>query len=131
MKQIILVSIIISLLIACTSKEERANDSPAKTDSTAFKIPFDKTKWRIKEGEHYPYRLRMLDSLTRKENLKALKKLRGKEVFELFGAPDRIDGLHLFYQISKQQIGFVPFQIKTMVIKLDKDSTLQWVKIHN
>ena len=75
----------------------------------------------------YPYRNEMLKDLVYNVALKGSKK---EEVIDLLGQPDRSDSSYLFYAIAQERIGFFPLHTKTLVIKLTKDSTVEWRKIH-
>ncbi len=90
---------------------------------------FDRSKWTIQEEMNYPYRVKMLKDLIDNHKLHGLKKV---EVFNLLGQPDRTDNGHLFYKIDQQFFPNTTFPIgtKTLVIKLTKDSTVEWRKIH-
>jgi hypothetical protein len=89
---------------------------------------FDKIKWAIKRDNEYPHRDKMLNDLIANYKLKGLKK---EEVVELLGAPNRTDNGHLFYTIAQETLAnILPLHTKTMVIKLTKDSTVEWRKIH-
>lgn len=112
--------------LACNNTREEKSD---KADSgTKTEIKFDKTKWRTKDGRDYPYRNDMLEDLMNNQNLKGLKR---DEVIVLLGQPDRIDSSYLFYMIAQKRIEFFPLHTKTLVIKLAKDSTVEWRKIHD
>jgi hypothetical protein len=117
MKIAILFLSFLSLTCSCHNKE-------ADKDS---KIKFDKTKWQTKEADAYPYRDKMLDDLVDNITLKGLKK---NELLELLGPPTRADGDYLFYTIKQPHFGPIPLSNKSLVIKLTKDSTVEWRKIH-
>jgi hypothetical protein len=110
---------------ACTNTKDENSDKPnivAKTE-----IAFDKMKWRAKEEGDYLYREQMLADLM---NNQPVRQLKGDQLFDLLGDPDRIDSLHLFYRIAQKRIGFFPLHTKTLVIQLSQDSTVNWIKIH-
>lgn len=89
---------------------------------------FSKEKWAIRTDKEYTYRAQMLkDLMTYK--LHGLKK---EEVENLLGEPNKRDNGYIFYTVSANFIGNVPVPIstKTLVIKLTKDSTVEWRKIH-
>lgn len=75
----------------------------------------------------YLYRNEMLKDLISNHSLKGLKK---DELIDLLGPPDRIDSGYLFYMIAQKRLYFFPLHTKTLVIKLAKDSTVEWRKIH-
>jgi len=90
-------------------------------------MKFDKTKWQAKENDTYPYRDQMLDDLIRNVTLKGLKK---NELIDLLGQPTRTDAGYLFYTVAQPHLGIVPLSNKSLVIKLSRDSTVEWRKIH-
>jgi hypothetical protein len=98
---------------------------PAGTGDNIGK--FDKTRWSLQGDDNYPYRDKMLNDLVYNVKLKGLNK---QEVIDLLGPPDRIDSSFLFYKVSQKRIGFFPLQTKSLVIKLTKDSIVEWRKIH-
>ncbi|MDB5205593.1 MAG: hypothetical protein JWR72_668 [Flavisolibacter sp.] len=98
----------------------------AKQDDNAEK--FDKIKWVAKKNNEFPYRDKMLKDLIDNHKLHGLKK---EEVINMLGQPSRSDNGHLFYKIDQELIGNIfPLHTKTLVIKLNKDSTVEWRKIH-
>jgi len=117
MKFIILVISLVSFT-ACNNK----NDAEAGTYTK-----FDKTKWLTKEGEAYPYRDDMLQNLVDSVNLKNISY---DSLINILGQPDRINEGHLYYNISRKEMGAVTLGSKTFVIKLKADSTVEWRKIH-
>ena len=100
-----------------------------KHTSSKTKEKFDKTKWAIKNDEEYPHRDNMLKDFIGSYKLNGLKK---DTVINLLGLPDRTDNGFLYYNISKVTFANlpVPLHTKTLVIKLSKDSTIEWRKIH-
>jgi hypothetical protein len=88
---------------------------------------FDKTKWGIQRDEAYPYRDQMLNDLMTNYELHGIRK---DSVVHLLGQPNRSDSGHLFYTIAQKRFGIFPLHTKTFVIKLTKDSTVEWRKIH-
>jgi hypothetical protein len=90
-------------------------------------IAFERAKWQTKTGDDYPYRNRMLVDLISSDTLKRLNK---QQLVEMLGAPDRIDNNYLFYLVEQQRAQFFTLHTKNMVVKLSKDDTVEWVKIH-
>ena len=88
---------------------------------------FEKTKWATKIDEDYPYRDKMLKDVMANQIPHGLKR---SEVINLLGQPSRTDTFYLFYKIVQQRLGAFIFHTKTLVIKLNKDSTVEWRKIH-
>ena len=90
-------------------------------------LKFDKNKWAVKQDPDYPYRDKMLSDFMTNYKLHDLKK---DSLIHLLGLPDRTDNGYLFYRIAQQRLGIVPLHTKTLVVKLTKDSTVEWRKIH-
>jgi hypothetical protein len=121
LKFIIFIIFFLSIIYSC-------NDNNAKQSVTNIsQEKFDKTKWRTKDDNDYPYRDKMLNDLITNVKLKGLKK---DEIIDLLGQPDRSDSSYLFYRIAQTRIGFFPLHTKTLVIKLTMDGTVEWRKIH-
>ncbi|MEW5675252.1 hypothetical protein ABGT15_02960 [Flavobacterium enshiense] len=120
MKIRLLIPLLIITCFGC-GKETKA-DSNKNTNQ----IVFERQKW-LEKGEDYNYREKMIPNLIASDTLKKLNKT---GIIQLLGKPDRIDNNHLFYRISQKHIGLLPFQIKTLVIKMSNDSVVEWVKIH-
>jgi len=120
MKFIILLISMLSFFCSCdhSGKQESNNLNQEK---------FDKIKWQVKEDKDYPYRSKMLEDLISNHPLKGLKK---DELIDILGLPDRTDSSYLFYRIAQKRIGVFPLSTKTLVIKLNKDGTVAWRKIH-
>ncbi len=98
-----------------------------KTDIKQEK--FDKAKWAALSGTEYPYREQMLKDLVESYTLKGMKK---EEVLEMLGQPNKTENGYLFFTVSRKYVGNTlwPLSTKTLVIKLTKDSTVEWRKIH-
>ena len=90
---------------------------------------FDKAKWATKEDNSYPYRNGMLkDLLSSHDTLHGLKLA---EVVDLLGQPNRTDSNFIFYNVDKTSVGGVfTLHTKTLVIKFNEDSTVNWTRIH-
>ncbi len=99
----------------------------AKLENQAKQEKFDKVKWATKDKMDYPYRDNMLNDVMSHYELHGLKK---DSLINLFGSPDRSDSSYLFYTIAQERLGFFPIHTKTLVIKLTKDKTVEWRKIH-
>ena len=99
------------------------------TGKEAKQEKFDKIKWGTTYGAQYPYRDNMLTDLITNYELTGLKK---GEVVNLLGPPNRSGSGYLFYTIVYEYRGNspVPLHTKTLVIKLAKDSTVEWREIH-
>lgn len=90
-------------------------------------ISFDASKWGIKKDIDYPFRNQMLHGLIKSDTLKKLKKV---SILELLGKPERINEDHLYYMIEQERIGFWPLHSKFLVIKIDDNGDVLFVKIH-
>jgi len=122
-KQLILMACIAMMACNNASKNKAANVA----DTALSVVNFEADKWKIKDGVDYPYRDKMLSNLLATKQLKQLKR---NGVIELLGPPDRVDSNYLFYRVAQQRVGFFPLHTKTLVIKLNEDSTVLWTKIH-
>ena len=72
------------LIISFLSSIYGCNDTikHKQSDENISREKFDKTKWRTKDANGYPYRDKMLNDLITNEKLKGLKK---EEVIDLLG----------------------------------------------
>ena len=52
------------------------------------------------------------------------------EILELLGEPNRINEGHLYYLVAEKRMGFWTLHTKALVIKLENDSTVEWIKLH-
>lgn len=90
-------------------------------------LTFETLNWKTASGEAFPYREKMLKNLLDSVKLKGLKYA---EVIKLLGQPERIDNGHLFYPVSRSEVGALTLHTTTLVIKLNKDSIVEWRKLH-
>jgi len=90
-------------------------------------IPFDKTKWSIKEDLDYPYRNQMVNEVLYSDSIRTLQK---ESLIELLGQPDYIREKHFYYRINETRLGAWILHTKTIVIKLSDDDTIDWIKLH-
>jgi hypothetical protein len=90
-------------------------------------IPFNREKWNMKEDLDYPYRAQMLNDVLYNDTIRSLNK---EEILELLGEPDRKSEGHLYYKISQRRIGSWTLHQKSIVIKFENDSTIEWIKTH-
>ena len=115
-------------LLCCLSCNDNRGSGPGKVAHEAeVNIPFDREKWNMKEDLDYPFRARMLDDVLYNDTIRSLKK---EEILELLGEPDRISEGHLYYQITQKRMGSWTLHQKSMVIKFENDSTIEWIKTH-
>lgn len=114
------INIIITLVFfICTSCKDAAVENPQKE--------FDKVLWETKDVEgNYSNRDAMLEDLVYNVKLKGLPK---QELISMLGEPDRINKEYLYYEILSNEVGAFPLHKKFLVIKLDKDNTVEWRKI--
>ena len=90
-------------------------------------ISFDKTKWSFKEGKDYPYRNSMTNNVLYNDTIRNLTK---KEVFNLFGEPDRSKEGYIYYMIAQERLAFWPLHSKFLVFKFKDEYTIEWIKVH-
>lgn len=110
---------ILAVLFLFLSCKNNVEENPKKT--------FDAVLWLVKDTEgNYAHREEMLDNLVYKVTLKGLPK---EEIIKMLGEPERTDNNHLFYEVSSKQVGAFPLHKKFLVIKLDKNNTVEWRKI--
>lgn len=116
------------LLLLCICFTSCKNNKGKASDSET--VAFDTTGWQLQEGDGFPLRAKMLPDLIKNVHLHGLNK---EQLFRLLGQPGYSNNGYLYYNISKKTFpGLpVPFAVKTLVIKLTKDSTVEWRKIHN
>lgn len=112
-------------LILCSSCMERDANQDAQNAQSEW--VFDKEKWKMRDGNGYAYRDKMLHDVVYNLGLKGMPK---DTLIALLGEPDRKDFDHLFYAISSDQIMLLTLHSKTLVIKLDKNGLVEWRKIH-
>lgn len=103
------------------------NHTGKGNDTDTAAMQFNPGKWKIKEGNDYPYRDKMISFLLTNDILKKLKK---GEVLQFLGQPDRVDSSYLFYEIAQKRFGSFILHSKTLVVKLKADSTVEWRKLH-
>ena len=108
-----------SALLIFLSCKDNKEENPKKT--------FDKELWKAKDTDgNYSFRDEMLDNLVYKVKLKGLTK---QEVITMLGEPDRTNEDYLYYEVLSKEVGAIPFSKKFLVIKLDKNDTVEWRKI--
>lgn len=88
---------------------------------------FDQSKWRMKEGDNYLYRAQMLKDVVYNDTIRSLNQI---ELTNLLGEPDRTNENHLYYTISRRGLGAFTLNEKTMVVKINVDNSIEWIKIH-
>lgn len=118
----------ITRLLLCTGLT--ACSSPAKKTTAPTETKFNKTQWAIQEDGQYPWREQMLQYLIDSVRLHGLN---SAQVINLLGQPDYTNNGHLYYRVGLKTFPGIPFPVgvRTLVIKLGKDSTVEWRKMHN
>lgn len=117
--------LLLSIFLAC--KSEKADTPVTETRNEASEIVFDKVKWAMKDGDAYIYRDQMLKDVAYNDTIRRLNQ---SELINLLGQPDRINENHLYYTISRKGLGAFTLNQKSMVVKIEVDSTIAWIKIH-
>lgn len=113
------------LCFACKADREDNVENQKKNQDS--EIVFDKEKWKTKDGKDYPYRGKMINDIVYNDTIRSLNK---DQLLELLGEPDYIREGHLYYRINETRLGNWSLKTKTMVIKLVKDRSIEWIKIH-
>ena len=88
---------------------------------------FDHVKWNMKDGDTYIFRAQMLKDVVYNDTIRDLNE---SELIDLLGQPDRINENHLYYNISRKGLGAFTLNQKTMVVKINGDRSIAWIKIH-
>lgn len=99
-----------------------------KADNTALQ-PFNAVLWTIQQEGVYTHRADMLHYLMEHYTLKGISK---DSLTLLLGQPDRSNEGYWYYHISSERLPGLPIPLgtRTLVIKLTKDSTVEWRKVH-
>ncbi len=115
-----LVIVIVALFTHCTT------DKHVISEQNQI---FDKAKWATKDGKDYPYRESMLNSILKSDSIRSLNK---DGVLALLGEPSyyRENKNYLYYRISETRIGPWPLLTETMVVKINSDESIAWIKMH-
>lgn len=121
-------TLIIGLLVlhlACTHKNQDVIGNENQKPSGS--MVFDKTKWKIKDGSVYIYRIKMIDDIVYNDTIRTLSK---DQIINLFGVPERNKENHLYYLVSQKKLGFWVLNSKFLVFKFKENNTIEWVKIY-
>ena len=81
----------------------------------------------MKEGAIYPFRDQMVDAVLYSDTLRKLNKV---ELLEWLGKPDREQENHLYYTIRENRLGLWTLQLKSLVVKIDKEDSVEWIKLY-
>lgn len=111
------------VLLSCSS--EKSNDSYMSTQA-AKEDTFDKELWNEKKGEDYVHRTKMYEDVLYSDELRTMNQ---SQIVERLGSPDRQNDNHLYYMIQQKRLIFWPLTTKTLVIKMTKDDTVEWIKV--
>ena len=124
-------SLVIMLLLFIVNNSVIANERTNNNiDALANTVVFDKDKWLEHEGDYYPFRDEMLESILYTDLVRSLDK---SGIIKLLGEPTyyRNNKNFLYYLIKKKTLlGVWTLHTKTLVIKLKEDMTVEWIKIH-
>ena len=99
----------------------------SQEDASKSEHLFETSEWKAKEGYDYPHRELMLNDLLYNDTVRTLNE---GEILELLGKPDRLSEGYFYYTVSQKRIGAWPIHTKSLVIKFENDSTIEWMKIH-
>ena len=121
------ISLLLLLLFCLSCGDSKKTEPEKKPKKAKVEIDFDKEKWSIKQGRYYPYRAKMLNSLIENDKIRSLNK---SELLELLGEPNRTNENYLYYELTRNKVGFVTLSTRTLVFKFDDDNNMDWVKIH-
>lgn len=110
---------------ACNIDDKNITTNKSKHHKTT--IAFNKGKWKIKNGNKYPFRDQMFHDIIYNDSIRSLNK---EQLTQLLGAPDYTRTTYLYYRIKETFIGNWPIKTKTMVIKLKEGKSIDWIKIH-
>lgn len=117
---ILLRSMIILLIMSAYACSSERSDTPSSME-------FEKEKWHIKEGKDYPYRYQMLNSLLYNDTIRSMDK---DEILNLLGDPDYEREGHFYYRVQETRLNSWKLHTRTLVIKIDDNDEVDWVKLH-
>lgn len=123
------ICLLLGIIHFLSCQNDREGPSNAGVVEESMEMTFDREKWRIQDGKDYPYRAKMLNDVLYNDTIRTLNK---EEILELLGAPSyyRDNDNFLYYTITQSSIGLLNLKSKTMVIKLDEDQSVEWIKVH-
>jgi len=125
MKRILILLLLLSAILSCKSDQE--DKATSKLASENIEIPFDKDKWALKEGKDYVYREQMYEAVLYNDTIRSLTEV---QLLEALGDPDYHEEGHLYYRISETRLMNWTVKTKTMVVKLNQDGSIEWIKVH-
>ena len=125
MEKSVILLLLLSVMLSCKSDQEDKKTSKLASENT--EIPFDKDKWRLKEGKDYVYREQMYEAVLYNDTIRSLSEV---ALRSLLGDPDYHEDGHLYYRITETRLVNWTVKSKTMVVKLKQDGSIEWIKVH-
>ena len=123
MRQVIWIILLMVILPSC-KESEKAQEIKLEEQSG---VVFNYENWNHKEGKDYPHRPQLLNSVLYNDSLRTLSK---QGITNHLGDPDREQEGHLYYLISQTRLGLWPLHTRTIVVKLDDNDYVEWIKLH-
>lgn len=113
------------LISSCTCNSTNKTPTPP-IDKEELEMAFDFEKWNLKNGNIYPFREQMVNSILFDDSLRQLSK---DEIVETLGEPNRQTGEYIYYEIERSKLLFMTMYTRTLVIKFD-GQRVEWMKVH-
>lgn len=114
MKRILLFGItLMVVLVSCSAGEDN--------------VVFDHEKWLIKEGKDYPYREQMVEDVLHNDTIRSLSKA---TLIRILGEPTRENEGHMYYRIDQTRLLGWPLHTTTLVIKMENEQKVEWIRLH-
>lgn len=113
------------LCFTCKTDKKDAVETLQKNKITD--TVFNKDQWQTKDGKDYPFRENMVRDVIYNDTIRTLTK---DQLLNLLGEPDYIRDQHLYYRIEESRLGNWTFKTKTMVVKIEADTSIVWIKMH-
>jgi len=112
-------------LLAC--KDKNQNESSSGENEIKQNVPFDENKWKIKEGDDYPFRESMVKDILKDMELRKLNK---DQFIEKFGEANKVNENHYYYLVAQKRLNIWPLHTTTLVVKLNDENMVEWIKLH-
>ncbi|KAA3636529.1 MAG: hypothetical protein DWQ02_08120 [Bacteroidetes bacterium] len=124
--RLIIVFLLITGFLSCRSDSNDQTEADHNNSNT--EMVFDQEKWKMMEGEDYPFRESMLNDIVYNDTIRTLNR---PEILALLGEPSyyRADSNFLYYTITQKRLGTWPLRTKTMVVKFSGSDDIEWIKI--
>lgn len=119
MKQLLILIVSLSLF-GCSNGDKQGAQQTNRV--------FDAAQWQEKDENGYLYREYLYKDVLYNDTVRDLSKA---ELLNLLGKPDREQDNHLYYRIDEDKLGLWTMHAKTMVIKMENDTTVAWIKVHD